>query len=303
MAYDRFSVPNASAASFATQAKFFAQDIQILAEAHHGNGVLTGCAVTPQGSPDMTVHVAAGAVVREGILIAVSAANPAISAAHATLPRIDVVNVNNSGTLIVTAGTPAASPEPPTIPQVGNINNIVLAFVYVPAADTAIGSTQIIDKRSIVSGPTYGYVSVQQDITSAGFVDITNCTFPIAANEAYRAEWYIPYQTSTTAMGVLFGVNGPSSPTRISFATAKQTTVNTAGATTLFTFGHLIAYDTPVPNATSEPAQAADLVYEGKGVIVNGANAGTFALRLSKENVAGTASIMPGAWMSVRRLA
>lgn len=110
------------------------------------NGTLSGCAATPQGSPDMTVAISSCTVIIGGSAVAVSSGNVTVTAAHATLPRIDLVVVNNAGTKAVTAGTPALANqalEPPATPA----NAIVLAEVYVPATDTTIDAAQIVDKR------------------------------------------------------------------------------------------------------------------------------------------------------------
>jgi hypothetical protein len=65
----------------------------------------------------------------------------------------------------VTAGTPAVtlSVLPPTIPTSRAISNVSLAYVYVPAGDTAVNAKQIIDGRAWVLGqsPTFnGKVTV-----------------------------------------------------------------------------------------------------------------------------------------------
>ncbi len=59
-----FTIPDESEAAFAPQARLFQTDLETLALAHNGTGVLSGCAVTAQGSPDMTVAVAAGCSTR-----------------------------------------------------------------------------------------------------------------------------------------------------------------------------------------------------------------------------------------------
>lgn len=151
-------------------------------------------------------------------------------------------------------------------------------------------------------GDTYLYVSTQQDITAAGFVDITNLTFAVAANKAYAIMAHIIYQSSSTAMGVTFGVNGPASPARNAIMTRKMIIAPTTPGTDQMSTGMTAAYDTPLPNSVGEPSQVIDLVTEYSGTFLNGANAGTFALRFSKENVAGTASIMPGSWMKYKLL-
>jgi hypothetical protein len=144
-----FTIPNTSVAAFADQAEPDSVDIDILAAGHVGTGVVSGCAVTAQGSPDMTVAVAAGTVLVDGVPAAVSSGNVTITAAHATLPRKDIIVASNAGVKSCTAGTAAAQPLKPAIPA----NSVVLAEVYVPALDTAINANQITDKRVLIAVP------------------------------------------------------------------------------------------------------------------------------------------------------
>lgn len=146
-----FTIPNVGVAGFADQAEPDSVDIDILTAGHALSGVISGCAVTPQGSPDMTVAVAVGTVIVAGASVAVTAGNVTITTAHATLPRKDLVVVSNAGAKSVTAGTAAAQPLKPAIPA----NSIVLAEVYVPAADAAINANQITDKRVIITPVTF----------------------------------------------------------------------------------------------------------------------------------------------------
>ena len=103
--------------------------------------VLSGLAVT--GGADMTPAVAKGAVLSNGTLFAITAADVTIGAADATNPRIDLIVVNNAGALAVRAGTAAAAPKPPA----RSANDVVIAAVYVPATDTSIETTKCVDMR------------------------------------------------------------------------------------------------------------------------------------------------------------
>lgn len=138
-----FSIPNEADASVAAQAAPDKVDFDILVAGYEGTGVVSGCAVTAQGTPDMTLAVAAGTVGVLGVSATVTAGNVTITTAHATLARFDLVVVSSAGVKSVTAGVPAASPAFPIIPA----SSVVLAAVFVPAADTAIQSNQITDKR------------------------------------------------------------------------------------------------------------------------------------------------------------
>lgn len=77
-----------------------------------------------------------------------------IPAAHAVLPRFDVViaRLNTSDevraiTLEVVSGTPAETPTAPDPVRTTTIHDLVLALVYVPAAATAIVDANLTDVR------------------------------------------------------------------------------------------------------------------------------------------------------------
>lgn len=146
-----FTIPNVLVAGFTDQAEPDSVDIDILTAGLAFSGTISGCAVTPQGSPDMTVAVAAGTVMVLGVPATVTGGNVTITTAHASLPRKDIVVVSNAGAKSVTAGTAAAQPLKPAIPA----NSIVIAEVYVPANDTAINANQITDKRVIITPVTF----------------------------------------------------------------------------------------------------------------------------------------------------
>ena len=122
----------------------------------------TSLAVTANGTPNMSVNVAAGwaAIVgtttsNMGVYQVYNDAvtNLTVTAANASLPRIDkvVVTVNdayytgllNNVTFTVIAGTPNASPVAPATPA----NSLVLATIAVAAAATTITSGNITDAR------------------------------------------------------------------------------------------------------------------------------------------------------------
>ena len=141
-----FTIPNQSDAGTSSQAEVDAVDFGILVAAYNGTGVVTGGAVTAQGTPDMTVAVAAGTVLINGLHYTISAGNGTISTADSSNPRFDLITINTSGAIVVTAGTAASNPVFPAIPA----DDAVLAAVHVPAGDTAIATAQITDKRVIV---------------------------------------------------------------------------------------------------------------------------------------------------------
>jgi hypothetical protein len=122
----------------------------------------TQLVVTQQGAPTMGITVGTGVVYIAGTegtsqggytAIAPTTTNIAVTAAHATLPRIDIVvaqvqdqvysGVTNTWSLAVVAGTAAASPVAPAAPN----NSVILANIAVAAAVTSIVNANITDKR------------------------------------------------------------------------------------------------------------------------------------------------------------
>lgn len=150
-----FTIPNlADVGEDAEQAEIDSKDIDILVQGINKTGVVSGCGVTAQGVPDMTVAVAAGEIAYIDTAATVTGGNATIEAADGTNARFDLIMVTNAGALVnPTAGngkgTAAAEPVFPTIPA----NRVVLAVVLIPALDAAIGAGQIVDKRVIIQMP------------------------------------------------------------------------------------------------------------------------------------------------------
>ena len=123
-------------------------------------------AVSQNGTPNMSVNVAAGQVAVDGTQDAVhqgtyvglndATTNLSIAASDPTNPRIDIVvaqfedsvysGSNNDFKLAVVTGTPAGSPSPPATP----VNSLVLAQVRVNATVTSIVNANITDTRTFV---------------------------------------------------------------------------------------------------------------------------------------------------------
>src|SRR5215472_15203826 len=146
-----FTIPNAASAEDVTQAQPDSIDFSILVAAFGGTGVVTGCAVTAQASPNMTVAVAAGSVAIAGVQSSVTAGNVTLAAADPTNPRFSLIVAASGGALSAVAGTPAANPVFPAIPA----SSVVLAAVRVPAGAASINGPKITDKRvQAVIAPT-----------------------------------------------------------------------------------------------------------------------------------------------------
>lgn len=174
-----FDIPNLAEAAFPAQAEPDSVDFEIINAAIGRTGVVSGCAVTAQGTPDMTVAVASGIVESGGTALTVASGNVTIAAADGTNPRFDLIVVDSSGVKRRRGGTAAAAPVFP-VPTAGDV---VLAAIYVPAADTAIASNQITDKRVVLSsgGSSAGTVLV----SGGGVVWQTGYTYLVAAGSGF----------------------------------------------------------------------------------------------------------------------
>lgn len=140
-----FVIPNEGSALNGEQAELDTVDFQVISAGIAGSGVIRGCAVTQNGTPNLSVNVATGFVRVNGhhAFVGTATQNLTITTPDVTNPRFDLVVCDWNGTLSVTAGTPAAEPEFPAIPA----NSIVLAAVWVPNGATSILNANIIDKR------------------------------------------------------------------------------------------------------------------------------------------------------------
>lgn len=106
--------------------------------------------VEPTTSPSMYVRVRSGRVsygtTNHNIVDQLS---PLFVAPGAGLTRVDLIQVNTSGAVIVTQGAPVAIPATPTAPSQGNL--VTLAEVTLTAGQTTIVAANITDTRSYVA--------------------------------------------------------------------------------------------------------------------------------------------------------
>lgn len=159
----------------------------------HGVAYATDLKVTQNGTPNMSVNVAAGtALVRganqlQGVYAASNDAtvNLTIAAADSTNPRWDLVilevrDSNYSGAsddarLVVVQGTPAASPSDPSL--VSYPTALVLARVTVDAGATSITTAKITDLRTAAGpwkNPRGRVGKVQHTSNSGAFTTVAN---------------------------------------------------------------------------------------------------------------------------------
>ncbi|HEX8762924.1 MAG TPA: hypothetical protein VF733_04165, partial [Candidatus Saccharimonadales bacterium] len=87
-----FTVPNAALVEDPSQAQLDQGDfVDMIIAAFGGTGVVNGCQVTAQATPNMTVAVAAGTVLVAGVQHAVTGQNVTLIAADPTNPRFSLI--------------------------------------------------------------------------------------------------------------------------------------------------------------------------------------------------------------------
>lgn len=280
-----FTIPNLADAAFPDQAKPSSTDIDALLLGVTGTGVFSGCDVTAQGSPDMSVHVASGnAFFGTLTIVPVVADDLAITTAHATLPRYDLVVVDDGAVLSVVNGDPATVALLPAIPA----SSVPLAGVYVPAADTAIGATQIIDKRVLVQDPnTFGgsaaFVrkAADESVSDENLQDDDHLYFAAEANSTYRVKWTLTLMSADTSSSFKFNLTVPSGAV-----------YNIAG------WGIVAGGDGSVDNAGT--ALAANIVVDTtdadgrgtaiiEGIVTTAGNAGDVKLQWARQSTSASA--------------
>jgi hypothetical protein len=117
-----------------------------------------------------------------------------VSAAHPTLPRIDIVafkvqdsqysGATNSCSLVVVTGTAAGSPTAPAAPA----NSIVLANIAVAAAVTSIVNANITDKRTWLTGAGGIIVCTSGTRPAAGTVGVGQVIYESDTTFIYRTD-------------------------------------------------------------------------------------------------------------------
>jgi hypothetical protein len=183
----------------------------------------TSLAVTANGTPNMSVNVAAGwaAIVgttqaNMGAYIAYNDAttNLTITASNPTNPRIDrvVVTVNdayytgllNNVTFSVIAGTPAASPVAPALPA----NSLSLATVLVAANATTIISGAITDTRIATTSSLASDVWTTATRPTTSIVGVTGFNTTIMTLETWNGSLWV-----STGIGYWTTGTRPAAPT------------------------------------------------------------------------------------------
>ncbi len=195
-----------------------------------GIGSVGDLLVAAQGTPNMTVAVAAGVAIMQGSESANqgtylgmndASINVTITAAHATLPRIDLIvarvqdqaysGTNNFWEIVAVAGTPAGSP---VAPAPGN-NALTLAQIAVGAAVTSITNANITN----IATPARMYQSRYQLVSSSDVF------------QWYDSAGVLLAAIDTTGHVKAFGTTGGSAKTRKPMCRVETTSFSIPAST------------------------------------------------------------------------
>jgi len=211
--------------------------------------------VTQSGSPAMSVIVKSGHAAisgtegsKQGVYLVMNDADVtlSISAAHATLNRIDSVvfkvedaaysGAANTSSLVVVTGTPAGSPVAPTLPA----NSLELARVSVVALDTSITNGEITDRRTYLAATggvitaTSGLRPAANTVTSGQRIYETDTARSYITHDAGTTWSLLPnnYLARNTLSGTAASVTFSSIPTNLRTVTVRYRARSNSGAIT-----------------------------------------------------------------------
>ena len=275
---------------------------------------VNGCGVTYSGL-NMTFDVAAGVILHNRLFIPVaaqSAAGPLV--ADPTNPRWTWIALDNTGTVVVVSGTPAASP---TVPEIGDY--VAIALVKVEAAQTIANNiTTKLDKGAVYPSAITKYKSATQVYTTS--TSLTNVTatngdfaFYAAASEVWMATYYIPLSFGGTG-GFKCQIAGPATPTNVDITgevnTAVLSTEGTSNVAAMHPIVPVTAFATNIvasdgnaaPGAGTFDSDLAGLVRIHLRLI-NGATAGIVTLQAAQNSSNSTTTLGLGSLMTAKRIA
>jgi len=142
-------------------------------------------------------------------------------------------------------------------------------------------------------------LSADRTNSTSSFADITDLSFSVLASKTYIFEAWLIFQSNTAATGIKFACNGPTSPTAV-IMNADIPIALTLYASCVTKASR--AYDTGTPSVTVD-ATNSNLLCKIEGILVNGSNGGTLALRFAIEDAAtGTVKILAGSVLRYRQV-
>lgn len=267
-------------------------DVEVVADGH--NGVIWGCALTYDAA-NLTVDIAVGAVLIDGVVTAVAAQSNAVTlVADGSNPLWALIGVNSAATGVLVSGTAASNPAKP---ELGTIK-VLLGAVLIEAAQTVANDiANKLDKRIMLRGPylmqkTTDQVLTQENTTMQA---VTGIAFPLPASGRWAFQALVVYLSGTTPdIKAEF-----TSPTAEIHAMALSLTSNAAA------LGYANASGTDAPAIADGAGVTADS--NERSFLITGyvipTAAGTLQLQAAQQTSdASNTTIKEGTWMSVNKV-
>ncbi|GEM_PF-4781185 len=132
--------------------------------------------------------------------------------------------------------------------------------------------------------------AADQSSSLTNYLDISDLSFPVAANTNYRFRAILYHTTLATTVGIRFAVNGPASPVGLRASILEPTSIFTVSP------GTVTSYDTDFVATTSGPGSTAEMAII-EGIFRNGSNAGTFTLRFDSEIALSSVTVLKDSFL------
>lgn len=168
---------------------------------------------------------------------------------------------------------------------------VLTAGTGITLTDAGAGSTLTV-ATSIAT--TIAYKSSDQTLIGTAYTDVSGTGLSVAANTDYWFEFYILVDSDAVTTGIDISCNGPAAPTSVTIRHTYWTTataIGTKGAS---------AYDFDTANTASNGTAAR--VFEVRGILRNGANAGTLIARAKREAVGTGPNVRAGSFGRLTKL-
>ena len=176
------------------------------------------CKVIPEETPSMRVKVLDGWVSVNGTYKQIEAQYTSTITAPSTNPRIDLVYIDDSGTVQIETGIESASPVPPN-----HSGKIPLAHIYLQTTTTSITEDEIVDIRGVLTLVSEFNIADHISIVTGEISDGGTIPLPAGYTEA-QCKWIVSPKYGTRSHEVKYeqdtaGINCYASSSRV--VTAK----------------------------------------------------------------------------------
>ena len=201
---------------------FHGTDYEILGNQQR-YGVSSGCAVTYDVA-DMTIDIAAGAILHNGKPVTVAAARNALTlVADGSNERWSYITLDSAGSAVLVSGDAAANGSTePTKPDLGD--RVILAMVKIQAGQTRANDAEFkLDKRIPTQGGVNVWKAADETVNSSVIrQNDDDLLFAVGANEVWIGTMLL-YVVTALGPDFKYAFTFPAGATFIAFSIAGAT--------------------------------------------------------------------------------